>query len=335
VKYIYKNNNLDFLRLILATSVVFLHLSYLTKTKFSEDVSIYIHWLSGNAVSAFFIVSGFLIYMSFDKKKSIKNYLWSRFLRLYPAYFIVVSFSAIFFVFLSSSNPYDYFTDSAVKYFFYNSIFLNFLYPSINAVFESHPEQVINGSLWTLKIEVMFYLLVPLLYLILEKKNNLLYMLLIYVSAYVYKYTLLFYSDTIPVMLTLSNQLPGQMMYFISGVFCFKYFTWINKHSKFLFIASVSFILLDVLFFKPFTIAILITIIFISLPNVLSFKKIGDLSYGIYIYHFPIIQVFIAFGVVFDRASSIFSLFFILFLFSFISWKCIEAPFLKMKNKIS
>ena len=41
--------------------------------------------------------------------------------------------------------------------------FLNFAHPNLPAVFANNSMQAVNGALWTLKIEVLFYISVPLL----------------------------------------------------------------------------------------------------------------------------------------------------------------------------
>jgi len=332
MKYVYKSNNLDFLRLVLATAVVFLHLAFLAKTPLTESVSESLHWLSGSAVSTFFIVSGFLIYMSYDRKKTIINYFWGRLLRLYPAYILLILFSSCLYFIVGDGSSVGSYT-SEIKYFVANGIFLNFLAPTIDGVFSTHPEPFINGSLWTLKIEVMFYCMVPIFYMLLERKYSYLYMLAIYVLSFIYKDFILFHKDTIPMAETLASQLPGQMMYFIAGIFCFKYFDILKRQFSALLIASVILMWLNLYYLQPFVIAVFITLVFISLPNVLSFKKLGDISYGVYIFHFPIIQLFIANGFEFNTVSSYFVLFTTIFVVSTASWKLVEAPSLRLKNR--
>ena len=60
---------------------------------------------------------------------------------------------------------------SVGRYLGWNLAFLNFMEPALPGVFEANRFTEINGALWTLKIEVMFYLVLPLLALVLLAAN--------------------------------------------------------------------------------------------------------------------------------------------------------------------
>lgn len=68
------DNNFDILRLILAVLVFFAHWNILT----SQNISNQLFHLSGYAVHMFFIVSGFLIFWSFDADQNKKRFYMSR-----------------------------------------------------------------------------------------------------------------------------------------------------------------------------------------------------------------------------------------------------------------
>jgi peptidoglycan/LPS O-acetylase OafA/YrhL len=120
---IIKENNFDILRLILALLVVFAHWNALTENKSTN----FIFYISGYSVQMFFIVSGFLIFWSFDKDNSEKNFFIKRFFRIYPLYLIIIILQTLFFIFYSKeTNIFLY-----IKYFFVNIFYLNFLSPSV------------------------------------------------------------------------------------------------------------------------------------------------------------------------------------------------------------
>ena len=153
-------NNFDILRLLLAILVYFAHWNILT----SQDISNPLFHLSGFAVDMFFIVSGFLIFWSFDADQNKKHFYIKRFFRIFPLYAFLVILQTLFFIGFSDGNILQ-----VVKYFVSNIFFLNFLSPSVGTTLSSLEVDAINGSLWTLKNEVMFYVLVPFIFMFYKK----------------------------------------------------------------------------------------------------------------------------------------------------------------------
>ena len=154
------NNNFDILRLILAILVFFAHWNILT----SQDISNPLFHLSGYAVHMFFIVSGFLIFWSFDADQNKKHFYIKRFFRIFPLYAFLIILQTLFFIGFSDGSTFE-----VIKYFIANIFFLNFLAPSVGSTLSSLEVNAINGSLWTLKNEVVFYLIVPLLFMFYKK----------------------------------------------------------------------------------------------------------------------------------------------------------------------
>lgn len=334
MKYKISVNNLDLLRLLLALSVVFLHLNHLSQSGLTRSLGDFFYHISANAVPSFFIISGFLIYMSYERSSSLSSYLGNRFLRLYPAYVLLIFGCTIFLVLVSDLLLVDYYSLATIKYFLYNSVFLNFMSPSLPGVFENHNLTIVNGALWSLKIEVMFYLAVPLIFRMLESKYNLIYMLIIYIFSFYYINTIEFISIENSKYLSLIHQLPAQMSYFIAGIFCYKYYSLIVKWKIFIIPISVLGLFLELVYLQPVLLALLLVIVFIDFRYIISLKKIGDLSYGVYIYHFPLIQIFIYFGFDFTSIVEVLLLFSSVLFISFLSWKFVEKPSLALKKYI-
>lgn len=154
------DNNFDILRLILAILVFFAHWNILT----SQDISNQLFHLSGYAVHMFFIVSGFLIFWSFDANQNKKHFYIKRFFRIFLLYAFLIILQTLFFIGFSDGSTFE-----VIKYFIANIFFLNFLAPSVGSTLSSLEVNAINGSLWTLKNEVVFYLIVPLLFMFYKK----------------------------------------------------------------------------------------------------------------------------------------------------------------------
>lgn len=335
MKYKIDSNNLDLLRLLLALSVVFLHLNHLIDNQLVNTLGDIFHYISASAVPSFFIISGFLIYMSYERASSLRSYFANRFLRLYPAYFLLILACAILMGLVSDMLLTDYYSLATLKYFIYNALFLNFMAPNLPGVFESHNLTIVNGALWSLKIEVMFYLAVPLLFKVLESHKSIIYMIVIYILSFLYITTIESISAQNPKYLSLISQLPAQMSYFIAGIFCYKYYSLIVKWKIYIIPISLAGLIYDMVYLKPLLLSFLLVLIFIDFRYVLSLKKIGDLSYGVYIYHFPLIHLFIYFGYTFATATEVSFLFVIILFISFLSWKLIERPSLELKRYIN
>ena len=328
------NNNFDFLRFLLSFLVVIGHSIILSgKPEFWND---FFAAMPNYSVYSFFVISGFLIYSSLDRLKDLKKYAVNRLKRILPAYVFVIVFFAIFLFAFSSVPATDYFSGEWLKYLGANLVFANFLKPTIPFVFADNPTNTINGSLWTIKVEIMFYVFVPILHYFLAKKSlrskNII-LLSLYIFSLTYGYFVGKYYNY-----EMAKQLPGSLVYFVSGIFLYLNFDSIKKNwTKLLPIAIVLGVL--ELYFSPFTIVfpfalgIFITWFAFSDIPLKKFGKHGDFSYGMYLIHFPIIQIFIH-EKIYDRYSLIglFASYIAIILFSILTWKFVESPFLRKRK---
>lgn len=325
-------NNFNAVRNILALIVFFAHLSALTQL---SDFKFFGYIFNSNfAVKGFFAISGFLITNSYFNSYSIFNYFEKRLRRIYPAYLFTVFLCLIIGAYVTKLSLYNFFTSKeTLKYLASNAIFLNFIQPSLPQVFDDNPVNTLNGSLWTIKIEVMLYLMVPLFIYSFKRfgsiKSLFLYFLLS--VSWVYYFEFIFIGAAGP---EIARQFPGQIAYFIFGSFFY-----INQKAllKIKWIALVSLILLiwiknpiAKLFIDPVAYSSVIVFFSTSAFKSLNLLKYGDISYGVYLYHFPIIQLLIFFGLFEFNNWIAFSLSFILtVLVSIFSLNFIEKRFLR------
>ncbi len=324
-------NNLNILRAFFSINVLLYHcyaLSNAASLKFLNNI------LNPDlAVQGFFIISGFLILQSYERTKSLKQFYKKRFLRLYPAYITIIILSAVFGVFLSNLDFKHYFM--AVQLYQYigaNAIFLNFIQQTLPSVFVNNLFTAVNGSLWTLKIEVAFYLIVPLLFFLKQKFNaKVLYPILILISFVYYLLMIkLFNNSGNQLYQFLSRQLPGQLFFFIIGA----WFIEIKDNlltKKFLkVIGPLSVVILFAPVFTIIKIFLLPFFVFYLAFTLPIFKYPyyrDDISYGLYIYHFPVIQIFVQLGIF--HQQPFWALFWSVCISIFLaicSWKFVEKP---------
>ena len=341
MKTISQKNNFDFIRLFLALGVFLYHTDELTQI---PDFRIFgMASSAAIAVHAFFIVSGFLIFMSYERSSSLKRYFSKRIRRIAPGYIAVILLSFLFLSLLSTLPLKEYFsTSDSIRYLLANLTTLNFLHPTLPGVFEDHHYTAVNGALWTIKIEVAFYFIVPLIVYFIHRFKPVKVLLLIFVFSALYFFAMsqLYRQEHHSVFLVLQRQLPGQMMLFSMGALLYYYFDWFKRYSTLLLAAAIFIYLVQnftesELLYPLYTISLSIMVIYLALvfPYIGHISRYGDLSYGIYIWHFPMIQTFISLHL-FDKHPMIAFLgltILILFL-AWLSWHIIEKPFLGKRS---
>ena len=184
-------NNFDFIRFFLAYSVMFNHFSTLTDTNPFWIVS------GGFRVKGFFIISGFLVMFSFLRLPDTYIFFRKRMQRIMPAYSLVILLCLILGFCLTVLPHREFLTSSqSYTYLFTNLLTLNFLCPDLPGVFEDNTMHAMNGSLWTIKVELMLYMTVPLIYWLLRKYNKLICLSLIYLLSFAYHTTCNHLADT-------------------------------------------------------------------------------------------------------------------------------------------
>ncbi len=339
MQYNSKKNNFDFLRMLLSVTVMMAHITILSGLSSWEGSAAFFDMLSEIAVDSFFIVSGFLIFMSFQRSSSIKSYVRKRVQRIYPAYITVVVMTAFLLFFVSSQSIENYFSIEWIKYLVYNSFFLNFLHNWLPGVFEHNTLQAVNGALWTIKIEVMFYISVPLLALFILRINRFWGLIGIYLFAVIYSIACIYLAqdDNKSIYILLQRQLPGQLTFFISGAFLYYYFDHFKQHILTYLLFAIIGVAVSSFFdyspFFPISLAILVIYFATVFKFLGNWGKYGDFSYGIYIWHFPVIQTFITLG--FFESAPVFAFLgvvFTVFFCAYLSWNFIEKPFLRKKS---
>lgn len=332
-----KINNFDLLRFVFAFIVFLVHAYVLSG---ADALSILGKLFSSEiAVKSFFVVSGFLIFMSFENSSSIKSYFLKRARRIYPAYFVVVLICALLGGVFSTYSWGEYLSLPVLKYIAANLVFLNFLQPNLPGLFESNTLQAVNGALWTLKIEVMFYLFVPFAVMAFRKFGRHAMMAVFYIASILYAIIMadLARRTGLSLYVELQRQLPGQLAFFIAGAAGYYYFQYLAKYGSWLaLLALLMFVLqawLPWVVIEPIALAIIVVYFACVVPCIGNFGKYGDFSYGMYIVHFPILQLLISYG--FFKESPWLMLgvaALLIMMVAFLFWHFIEKRFLRKSS---
>jgi len=116
-------------------------------------------------VQIFFVISGFLVFGSLQKTPNLKRYIQSRLRRIVPGYWVCLFLMTFVLGPLHTRlGMMDYFSNEVTwHYLFSNASFWTFQDHLPGTLFSSGPRgSSINGSLWTIPMEVRLYLLVVL-----------------------------------------------------------------------------------------------------------------------------------------------------------------------------
>lgn len=217
-------NNMGVVRYVLAFGVVLAHFNILSGSNLLAP-------LAGNlfaAVGGFFALSGFLMYGSYLKRPTFKDYIWSRIKRLLPAYWVTVIGFALVLSLFSTLSPLQYFLSPQFwKYLVVNLSFANFLEPTLPGVFTDAIHPTVNGSLWTMKVEWATYLSVPLFFMLIRKlkgKPQTYFFALIGI-AIIYRigFSYLYSTTGKEIYSILGRQFIGQLCYFYIGALIYHY----------------------------------------------------------------------------------------------------------------
>ncbi len=330
-------NNFDLVRFALAFTVFLVHTHVLSE---QVDLSWFSMWLSSDiAVKGFFVVSGYLVFMSYENARSVRDYLEKRARRIYPAYFTVILACAVAGTLFTRQALSEYFSADFVRYVAANLVFLNFLAPSLPGLFESNSWQAVNGALWTLKIEVMFYLCVPLIAWIASRWHRPLVMVLIYLLSVAYSVTLLTLAKSAsqPIYELFARQLPGQMTYFVVGAAYYYYRDILAPYRNWLLLAAAAAYLIGLgdaaVAVEPLALGTIIVYFATHLRYLGNFGRFGDFSYGVYIVHFPIVQTLVALGLFRQSAALGLLVSTVLVLVAaYLSWHLVEKPWLRKSS---
>ena len=173
-------NNFDFIRFSLATLVVLSHAYQIVEKKNLEPFGIFTNHFVGIgefSVYIFFIISGFLITKSFVNN-SIKDFIKSRFLRIYPALFFLIIFTILIGCLITPISYSEYFSSRLTLDYLLNIFCLKLSF-NLPGLFVSNPIGIVNGSIWSLPYEIFCYLFLGVIGLLLRKKINYYFVLLL------------------------------------------------------------------------------------------------------------------------------------------------------------
>lgn len=300
-------NNFDLLRLFAALQVLLVHsIHHLQVTSdFFASLRTVLSYFPG--VPVFFVISGFLISQSYSKSESLLKYVKNRICRIYPALLVCLVVSIISVLLISpwtlkSASPGEF-----IKWIFAQVTIVQFYNPSF---LRDYGVGVLNGSLWTIPVELQFYAILPAIMLL--------------IGFFRLRFPVLFTITIASLVLDLACDyyltegaqkyvdvtiLPHLWMFCIgiivqqhwtqiNSLFVGKLYYWLDAYISICFLLphqTPSFDFLEI--FRKFILSGLVLAFAFSLRSLSENSLRGtDISYGLYIYHMLVVNALIEVG---------------------------------------
>ena len=336
-----RNNNLNFIRMLAATSVLVSHAYPMTLgpdavQPLQNQLGITLGHL---AVYVFFILSGFLITSSMERR-TIDEFVLARILRLFPGLLIVLLLTIFILGPLTTRLPLgEYVSSFATFTYVPRNITLAILQYDLPGVFKDNPyPSAINGSLWSLFPEVVCYMGVVALGLsgLLASVQR----FLIAIGLYLLLYAL---STQLPASLPSYEriQILIQMSFpFFVGITFYKLRDFIPLNLIAALICFVGMVFLNDVGFSAEVFSILCGYLVIYLAYVpggfiRNYNRFGDYSYGTYIYAFPAQQAAVFWYGPMDPVTNIMIAGCVTILLAICSWHLVEKPALASRHNVA
>lgn len=341
----HQNNAFDILRIIAASAVLYSH-SY-ALYGLAEPLPVAGQTYGSLAVALFFAISGFLVCQSWMRDPSLARFFVRRGLRIFPGLLVVVFVTALMIGPMFTTLTLEEYFSSGTAWHYIWQASLTLGSPSLEGVFESNPYPGgPNGSLWTLRYEILMYVILAVLGQITPRV----------ILKYVCPLAVLCFG-TVWLVATIGNLTPINMpfvwrlntdfygeriaylgAFFFSGATMYLYFPKIPLSGGLAWSMGLALLLIgnSVLAMVLLWVALpYIALVFAYRAPAIFRKTNGlDYSYGIYIYAFPVQQSVSLIG--YQQDLPWFSVLFIssaiTLLLAGLSWHFIEKPALSLKD---
>jgi peptidoglycan/LPS O-acetylase OafA/YrhL len=282
------------------------------------------------AVNMFAFISGYYIFKSVKRSISWRDFFYKRFIRLFPQLFVCIISTFFVFYYISDESFQSFLKHRETLYYLLNIIFIGRY--TIPIIFnDNYYPNVANGSLWVLRYLIVMYIVSWVIYKIQinQKTRMAITIFSIILSLMVYLY--LSGKSSVSFLVNISR--IG--FYYLVGYVSSMMEISLLKTKTFFFLLPSLFLVFAGFASVPITLFMVYVILAFNerLINSHGVITIIDISYGVFIYAFPIQQLLLKYiyfkeGFSFFIASSILSI-----LIAYMSYFFIEKSRKKSENK--
>ncbi|HET9643830.1 MAG TPA: acyltransferase [Burkholderiaceae bacterium] len=296
-----------------------------------REPSLFGRTLGSVAVCVFFSLSGYLICQSWERDPSTKRFLVRRLLRIMPGLVVAVIFCALVVGPLATGLPLDrYLSSPAVWSFVLDNISLLRPNSALPGVFQTQSIHAVNGSLWTLRYEALMYLLLMGFGMTGALRRWVPFLL----AGAVLAATAFHWIDPAHVPLMWRVDLSAGKLAELSASF-FAGATLYLFRGRIPLRWAPAVLLIPVMQLLPGTVLLALPYLTITAAQRLCLPMKNDVSYGVYIYAFPVQQLFSRYALAHGLgwlpvllASTA-----VTFVLAVLSWILVEKPSLSLKQR--
>lgn len=338
-----RDNNFNLVRILAALAVLITHSFALAiGTGDAEPLRGRLGMTMGSiAVDVFFITSGFLVTASLLTRQSVIDFVWARVLRIFPALLVMLILTVFGLGIGFTTLPLtSYLTDSSTYFYLLKcATLITGIAENLPGVFAGNPYQnTVNGSLWTMPYEIRMYAILAVTWIALRLIGNRRFALfqLAIVAGFLAAGIFVFFSHF---YFLAGGQFARLFFMFFSGAAFYVLKEHITLSRSYFWLAVLALLSAAVInmhaFFVVYELSIayiLFYLVYIPAGRIRKFNLLGDYSYGIYIYAFPVQQSVAAllpgipvWGMLFTSATAT-------LLLAALSWHLLERRALGLKS---
>lgn len=337
-----RRNNIGTLRMVGALVVLLGHSFILssqdgqTRDAVSQaiaDVAPFGLGLPGVGLALFFAISGYLVAQSFQRRGNALAYVEARLLRIYPALFVAIGLTIAMGAIVSTFPPDPFLSSKKTVAYAVGGASLLDVHYLLPGVFESNPRPSVNGSLWTLPVEMKLYLFVLVAGVagLLGRRRafNIAVAVLIAWAA--------IWPEHLPIM---GHQDHREIAtFFLAGSVLFVNRDWLQLRGVGVIALAVLAAAMSWTAAYPllFALAVAYAVLWLGFTDRIRLPDLaagGDLSYGTYLFAFPASQMWVmALGPGSPWLVALLTAAVVLPM-AYCCWRLVEAPALRLKGRL-
>lgn len=331
-----RDNNLNLMRFLAATLVMFTHAFGITGHTASEPFHRTFDIGAGDfGVNVFFVLSGFLVTKSWEGR-TLPEFAWARCMRIYPGLWVsvllTVTLTGLFFATLPAVS--FWLSSDTLKYLVHNFMMLPRFGAQLDLphAFPFHEAQF-NVSLWTLPLEIEMYLTLALVGTLFGVR-----------ARYVAVLVLLGCGIVLVSKLTDSRHdmlyARGRFLYFFfAGSLAYVLRNWIRLSGRtaaaLLGVIIVSIVVSSSFLVRQAVLALVLPYLllwfaYVPAGVIRRWNALGDYSYGLYIYSVPIQIAILTLGIGTTPATNLAVAMLVALTFAVGSWHLLERRALRI-----